>query len=84
MNFEIEEIIIYSPSFFLDGTVKYWTPEGVKNKQQLTSYEILDDNSFIQIKQSGLYMIYSQVKMNHTYTYICKGQYSIFANMRNG
>ena len=50
--------------FSLDGTVKYWTPDGINNKQKITSYEMIEDNSFIKVKESGLYMIYSQVKKN--------------------
>ena len=52
--------------FSLDGTVKYWTPDGINNKQKITSYEMIEDNSFIKVKESGLYMIYSQVKKSDT------------------
>ena len=58
MNFTSRIINFFS----LDGTVKYWTPDGINNKQKITSYEMIEDNSFIKVKESGLYMIYSQVK----------------------
>ena len=57
MNFTSRIINFFS----LDGTVKYWTPDGINNKQKITSYEMMEDNSFIKVKESGLYMIYSQV-----------------------
>ena len=51
---------MYKAYFFLDGRVKYWIPESLRQKETVEC-DLIDENSVIVIKESGLYLLYAQV-----------------------